>query len=68
MIDNIGSYQVLSYYTQTYSTPKVDTEIHVRHIKEKGQTRIEEVVFQSYNAKGEEVKHHPHMPRVDITV
>jgi hypothetical protein len=68
MTENIGLYQVLSYYTQIFSTPRVDTEVHVRHIKEKGQTRIEEVVFQSYNAKGEVVKHHPYMPRVDITV
>jgi len=68
MIENLGPYQVLSYYTQTFSTPKVDTEIHVRHIKERGQTRVEEVVFTSYNSKGQEVKHNPHMPKVDIIV
>lgn len=69
MIEGLGLYQVLSYFTRTSSTDSVDTTVHVRYINEGGHTKIEEVIFRSYNANGEQITTPvTHGSKVDITV
>lgn len=59
---------VVSYYTKRASQGPIDTITHVRHIKEQGHLRIQETVFQSYNAQGKTVTHAQQGAHVDIIV
>jgi len=68
-IDPISPINVISAYTRVQTSGPVETVTHVQHTqKDGGSSKISEVVYTTYNAKGEVVYPVQQGSKVDITV